>query len=723
MLQKTYVSIYSASCPDGINFTEVQLERYPSSRATRLVDDPSRFLLLSVQKTAKDDELRRNMPTWIRDGITIHGVRHRFLGFTESHVKAGKLMFLREDDEWTVPRLLSNFGDLPAVYMNSGYGKYSARLGLSFSSTVQSLDVPPELVLQVPDLVAQDGSLHSDGCGMIRDSFATEVCTRHGLPPDTTVLQIRRGGIKGLLVRYPDERFDSLCQRHCAGGTLPVITYRPSMYKYDGGPTVLELNNHNGAPAAARLNFQFTALLLTLGVPLDVFMRLVQDQLDLIGAILTDRDKALGYIKGELDAAAEDSFVQGLYAMLLAGQNLSEPQVQSRLQAFQRKQYESLRKKMNLRIQDSGYLFGVVDEYGILGPDEVYINLPSRGGVLVRDVIVSRNPSYHPGDIRKLHAVDHPELRHHRNCIVFSSTASHSVPDTIASGDLDGDTYFVTWDPTLLPETEAEPFARGPSVTAAGPSTPRTRRLDEMPADAVETFIPLRYNRVLGMIANEWSRRVETTAELASAPHVVELVSMIESALDIMKSGEDLTKLESKFKRHQSRYSSQSFSGFVSPIQRLRDMIPQLDRESNLGLSGRQCDQALILRDEEPTRWNDYLSEARQVMRDFNRELSNAIRLDEQFGCGQRDQLTRRIAEEGSQLRHDREDVPRCAERVKQDYQRRYFGGGSKKEQCEQRLRASAWYFFGYTQNKPAFSWIGERYLNEIKACECHGLS
>ena len=56
-------------------------------------------------------------------------------------MKAGKLMFFREDHEWTVQRLLSSFGDLPSVYLKSGYGKYSARLGLSFSSTVESMDV------------------------------------------------------------------------------------------------------------------------------------------------------------------------------------------------------------------------------------------------------------------------------------------------------------------------------------------------------------------------------------------------------------------------------------------------------------------------------------------------------------------------------------------------------------------------------------------------------
>lgn len=56
-------------------------------------------------------------------------------------MKAGKLMFFHEGEGWTVERMLESFGDLPGVYLKSGYGKYAARLGLSFSSTVQSLDV------------------------------------------------------------------------------------------------------------------------------------------------------------------------------------------------------------------------------------------------------------------------------------------------------------------------------------------------------------------------------------------------------------------------------------------------------------------------------------------------------------------------------------------------------------------------------------------------------
>jgi hypothetical protein len=44
--------------------------------------------------------------------------------------------------------------------------------------------------------------------------------------------------------------------------------------------------------------------------------------------------------------------------------------------------------------------------------------------VLTGEVIVVKNPCMWPGDVRKLTAVDHPELRHHVNTIVFSQKVS-----------------------------------------------------------------------------------------------------------------------------------------------------------------------------------------------------------------------------------------------------------------------------------------------------------
>ncbi|KAJ7596247.1 RNA dependent RNA polymerase-domain-containing protein [Mycena floridula] len=118
-------------------------------------------------------------------------------------------------------------------------------------------------------------------------------------------------------------------------------------------------------------------------------------------------------------------------------------------------------------------LYGVVDEHRVLEEDEVYINIPHRAGVIITQVAVSRNPAYASGDIRVLNAVNKLELSHLQNCIVFPSSGRRSIPDMMGGGDLDGDEYWITWDPRLVPEKAALPQSR-PSPPTKRPGPQRT---------------------------------------------------------------------------------------------------------------------------------------------------------------------------------------------------------------------------------------------------------
>ena len=53
---------------------------------------------------------------------------------------------------------------------------------------------------------------------------------------------------------------------------------------------------------------------------------------------------------------------------------------------------------------------------------------------------------YHLGDIRYVTAVNHPELHHLYDVVVFPGCGSRPIPDQIGGGDLDGDTYVLFFD-------------------------------------------------------------------------------------------------------------------------------------------------------------------------------------------------------------------------------------------------------------------------------------
>lgn len=140
--------------------------------------------------------------------------------------------------------------------------------------------------------------------------------------------QFRYGGYKGILVAYPDKLFDTLYDGEPG---KYVIAVRPSMLKYEGGPSVIEVNNVSMPPFPARLNHAFVVLLLTLGVKLEVrpddiislfrtylvfdkaFEELLNIQVQEIEAISCDRERAKSCLKGDLDAEGSKFYQDGEY--------------------------------------------------------------------------------------------------------------------------------------------------------------------------------------------------------------------------------------------------------------------------------------------------------------------------------------------------------------------------------------------------------------------------
>ncbi len=103
-----------------------------------------------------------------------------------------------------------------------------------------------------------------------------------------------------------------------------------------------------------------------------------------------------------------------------------------------------LKWKARLPLEQSAFLIGVADETGLLNEGEVFCQVhdpddDSKGPeVIVGDVVVCRPPVLHPGDIRKVVAVDCPQLRHLKNVIVFNTKGERDITNTLAGGDLDG---------------------------------------------------------------------------------------------------------------------------------------------------------------------------------------------------------------------------------------------------------------------------------------------
>lgn len=102
-------------------------------------------------------------------------------------------------------------------------------------------------------------------------------------------------------------------------------------------------------------------------------------------------------------------------------------------------------QKCRILIHNSRLLFGVCDHKDVLKPGECFVRVTLNADGRPRtitgaNVLIARNPCLHPGDLRKLKAVDKPELSHLSDCIVFSTRGPRPAADMMSGGDLDGDT-------------------------------------------------------------------------------------------------------------------------------------------------------------------------------------------------------------------------------------------------------------------------------------------
>ena len=113
---------------------------------------------------------------------------------------------------------------------------------------------------------------------------------------------------------------------------------------------------------------------------------------------------------------------------------------------------------MKLPIPNSRRLYGVIDPYNVLGEGEVFVQVTNchtqQLEVIQDDIIITKEPCFHRGDLRKLKTVTlegkYAQLSHLRDVIVFPTRGAVPIPYTISGSDLDGDAFFVCWEKAFV---------------------------------------------------------------------------------------------------------------------------------------------------------------------------------------------------------------------------------------------------------------------------------
>lgn len=391
---------------------------------------------------------------------------------------------------------MGNFSHINVV------AKYAARLGQCFSTTraINGLSAPT--LITIPD-IEKGEYCFTDGVGKISPFLAQMICSELGIRSTTTpsAFQFRLGGCKGILVVWPE-----------AGGK--EVHIRRSQQKFTAIYNGLEIIRCSKFSSAS-LNRQTITILSCLGVPDEVFLDMMSEQLANYQNAMSDNDLAVSLLSRYID---DNQMTINIATMIRNGfMAQGDPFVVSLLHLWRSWSIKLLKEKAKIIVEQGAFVLGCVDETGILKGyhrptvaqgtpfleeelPEIFIQVPSKDDPSIYNVIegiclVGRNPSLHPGDLRVVKAVNVPALHHLRDVVVFPSTGERDIPSMCSGGDLDGDDYFVIWDKELQPpEWNCEPM----NYTA---EPPRTQGRPVEVQDLMKFFVRYMKNDALPTIA------------------------------------------------------------------------------------------------------------------------------------------------------------------------------------------------------------------------------
>lgn len=439
-----------------------------------------------------DNILNHGVSELLKNGIQIGSKQFDFLAMSASQLRSHGCWFIsNEIGADNIRAWLGTFDEIKNV------AKYAARLGQSFSASLPTTTV--DFFEEIPDWEA-NGYCFSDGCGMISPQFAEILSKKLNLSYIPSAFQIRFAGFKGVVAISPKTQ---------------SLALRPSMKKFKCHHNTMDILNCS-VPIPCFLNRQVIMILSTLGVPDSAFEALQLKHLVNLAESFVDNSKVNPKRLDLSNISSWDPFMR----MLIAAQY--------------RQQLVDLVKKSRIYVPDGRILIGVVDETGTLAEDEIFCQLEDEAGVLSvveGTVLIAKNPCMHPGDVRVLKAVRNPELQpYSRNVLVFSRQGARPVPNMCSGSDLDGDLYFITWDPNLIPPSTDLPMSyEGLSATVKDSAI--------TVEDLQSFFVDFIRNDQLGTIANSHVAFSDQLPLGVRDPTCTALARLFALAVDFPKTG------------------------------------------------------------------------------------------------------------------------------------------------------------------------------------------
>lgn len=543
----------------------------------QFTDEISVGKIWSDQGSVKSDELYLRVLRTLLNGIVVANRHYKILAWSNSQFREHGAFFFCETDHVTCDDIREWMGDLKHI---RSVGKYAARMGQCFTTTRQVSGISVPKITPITDIERRvDGRLwnFTDGVGKISPFIARMIAHEQNMADVPSCFQVRMGGCKGVLVVWPDVPPNE-------------VHIRPSQQKFTAPYNGLETIKVSGF-SQATLNRQVIPILSCLGVGDKVFLDLLEEELKEYDEAIADPYKASELLRRRVDENQTSLAIAEMIDTFMEGE---EPFVWTLLRLWKCWSLTRLKQKAAISVKKSAFLYGCVDELGILRghsketegkgiKDEktlpqIFLQIPMEGydpsntecyRVITGLCVVGRNPSLHPGDIRVVQAVDVPGLRHLKNVVVFPQDGDRDIPSMCSGGDLDGDDFFVIWDERLLPKEWDFP----PMDHDADAGSLEANGAEITIGNMCSFFAQYMKNDSLGLIATAhvaWADKVGP-----KHPKCIELSKLHSKAVDYVKSGNPATMHKSLNPKNFPHFMERDKKTYQStkPLGRVYDRV------------------------------------------------------------------------------------------------------------------------------------------------------
>ena len=334
-------------------------------------------------------------------------------------------------------------------------------------------------------------------------------------------------------IRYPGFKGVVTCT-HDSDPQLEGKSFlmRNSMRKFENGDRKFCVGRYSKYQKV-RLKREIVNLLSSIennNIKNTLFQYLDEDFEDLLN-MFENEQKALGNLKAFL---MEDD-IKLIYDSRIS---LENPVWLKVLKGIYRLRSMKKKSKMNILVKDGVFLMGVLDPYGVLKQDEIFIQVredkSSTPKIMQKPAFIYRNPCLHPGDHRLLSFVDNIRLQHLYNVVVLPAfDCKVSSAAQCSGGDLDGDFFSVIWDDHLVPSDNFE--------SCYYKTLTRGHKLEERntqnPKKVAKFFTDFMKNDELGKIAHIYLALCDIQPMGARDPLALELAKCQAQAADYPKTG------------------------------------------------------------------------------------------------------------------------------------------------------------------------------------------